>query len=114
MNKQKLERVTYGLNGGLFLLAGSTLLMGQQYWFAVLQLLAAGINFSLLWPRLAMRSKRNLNYAVLLMNVVVAVATAIDYHLTGKQYIQYVWLLAAFFSVVAFILIYKRTSTAVR
>ncbi|MBX2841590.1 MAG: hypothetical protein KTR26_07445 [Flammeovirgaceae bacterium] len=43
-----------------------------------------------------------------MMNIIVATSVSLDYYLSGKMYIQYAWVLAAVFSLVALIVEFRK------
>ena len=106
--KARLTKIVFGLNGVLFLLGGITLLEEAKVVLALIQLIAAITNLAML-PRFIPEARKvYLSIIVLIMNVVVNASIFYDYLMAGKQYIQYVWLLAALLSVVALVVIVRR------
>lgn len=101
MNSNKKARIiktTFILNAFLFLLGGIDLIELQQPIFGSLHLLAGFCNLLLVITFKNEAIKRKLNYLVLIFNCIVATIIAINCFNNGKQYIQYVWILAAVLS----------------
>ncbi|MCB0628586.1 MAG: hypothetical protein R2824_25730 [Saprospiraceae bacterium] len=105
-------RAAFILNGGLYLLGMSGLISDGKWLFAGLYLLAGLANLAMLIRFKEERLKNGLNFFILFLNVVVAFYTAVDYHLSGKQYVQYAWVLAGLMSVVALVIQYRKRKYA--
>ncbi len=103
MRKEKLTRAAFLLNGFLFLMGGVDLVQNEKIVFAAIQLIASLLNFGVLAGFKNEKIKKNLNTLILLMNVVVSLSVGIDYHLSGKSFIQYAWYLAALVSIIALV-----------
>ena len=107
--KARLQKMVFVLNGSLFLLGSYDLLGQGKLLFAVLQALAAALNFIMLLSIARQRYSKTMSTLLLLMNVLVALSIAFDYHFhQGKEYIQYAWVLAALISVLALVLKLKK------
>ena len=104
----KLTRIAFALNGSLFLLGGILLLGDSKYAFAIIQLLAAVLNIAMLLKIRSTKTVNKLNYAILIMNVIVCLSIATDSFMSGKSYIQYAWILAAIVSFVALLIQRKK------
>ena len=108
MQKEKSSRILFILNGSLFLLSAFSAVDDGKWLLVIVQALAGVLNLIML----ALLSKGKLKYwnnlAILALNVVVCLAVAWDLYASGKTYIQYVWLLAAFFSAGAWVVFYRQ------
>lgn len=90
------------------MLGAYSLISDQKLWFAIIQLIAAIFNFLMLIPVKNILVKHRISQLVFLMNVIVALSISIDSIQQGKQYIQYVWMVAALCSLIALILFSKK------
>lgn len=106
--KNKLARIAFALNGSLFLMGGILLAGDDKYAFALIQILAAVLNIAMLLRITNSKTVNKLNYAILIMNVVVCLSIAIDSFMVGKSYIQYAWIIAAVVSFVALLIQVKK------
>jgi len=106
--KVKLTKIVFGLNGVLFLMGGVSLLEEGKTLLATIQLVAAGTNLAMIPRFIPDQKKRYLGMVVLAMNVVVNGSIFYDNLVAGKNYIQYVWLLAAVMSLVALVVMYRK------
>ena len=100
--KQTLSKISYALNGTLFLASGILLLDEGKSLFGLMQVAAALLNLGML-PQFKYQIKQKFSSAIHVMNVTVALATAVDYIQSGKSYLQYLWILAALLSAIAFV-----------
>ena len=88
---------------------GGILLAGDgKYAFALIQILTAVLNIAMLLRITNSKTVNKLNYAILIMNVVVCLSIAIDSFMVGKSYIQYAWIIAAIVSFVALLVQVKK------
>lgn len=101
--KNKFSKIAFLLNGLLFLIAGIGLIKDSKLTLGILQLFAAMINLAMILNFKNEKIKRMLDYAILMMNIVVSLSIAVDYMLVGKSFIQYAWIIAAFVSLIALI-----------
>ncbi len=106
--KERLTKIAFFFNGFLFLMGGIGLIGEDKIAFGSIQILAGIINLAMLIRFKNETLKDRLNWLILLMNVIVALSVALDYHWAGKQYIQYAWVLAAVMSVVAMVVQWRR------
>ena len=106
--RSKYTRFAFSLNGFLFLIGGLTLFGDGKIIFGIVQIVAALVNILMVLNFIDRKTKENLNYVTLAMNVIVCISIAIDNILSGKTYIQFVWLIAAGVSLIAFIIQFKK------
>jgi hypothetical protein len=99
--KQRFSRFLFLLNGSLFFLGALTAWPSGRFWLTLVHGLAAVFNGLAFLQFNHPRRKPMLNLLVLLLNVAVAGAVALDYYWSGAQYIQYAWAMAAIVSVIA-------------
>lgn len=92
----------------MFLMGGVSLLEEGKTLLATIQLVAAGTNLAMIPRFIPDQKKRYLGMVVLAMNVVVNGSIFYDNLVAGKNYIQYVWLLAAVMSLVALVVMYRK------
>lgn len=107
--KQRFSRFLFLLNGSLFFLGALTVWPSGRFWLTLVHGLAAVFNGVAFLQFNYPRRKPVLNLLVLLMNVAVAGAVALDYHWSGAQYIQYAWVIAAIVSVIALFVQARKT-----
>lgn len=106
--KKRLINFVFSLNGFLFLLGGTGLINDGKLTIGIFQIIAGLINIAMLSSSMKGQVKRFFSGLILFMNVVVAGSIAYDYQTTGAHYIQYAWLVAAIFSLVAFVIYIKQ------
>ena len=102
--KKKFTRIVFILNGLLFLLAAFDYASQTLWAFTTLHFTAAMLNLSMIKKFRSEKRKELFSYGILLMNIIVPIALAMDCIAQGKQYIQYAWFLAALMSTVVLIL----------
>lgn len=106
--KNRFLRLAFLLNGLIFLFAGAMLISDNKVVFGILQLLASILNLSMIIHFRNENAKKKIEYAILIANIIVSLSIAIDYILSGKLYIQYMWIMAAVMSAIAVIIQVKR------
>ncbi len=106
--KKRFIRMAFLLNGLLFLLGGLDFFGDDKLFLGMLEIFAGMLNLAMLRKAKPRAVKEFLGYAILLMNVVVALSIAIDYFQMGKSYIQYMWLAAAAMSLIAFFIHFRK------
>ncbi len=109
--KQRFIKMAFLLNGLLFILEGLDLFGDSKLILGMLEVVAGVFNLLMLRKIKNARAKEFLEYAILLMNIIVALAVANDYFEMGKQYIQYMWLATAAMSAIAFIIHFRKKRT---
>ena len=107
-------RVPFALNGFLFALGGFTLINEHAIWSGLIQIFASLLNFSILLKSINIRWRSRINEAILIMNIVVALSIASNYHTSGKSYIQYAWLMTALMSFVVLFLYFRKKGESIR
>lgn len=113
MNTEKKRRITKGvflLNGAVFLLSAVILFYDGKALFASLQMLAGISNVIMLMP-VDKKVRERFYYIVLVFNIAIALATSLDYFISGKKYIQYAWIIIAVFSFIPLIKKVRKTSS---
>jgi len=90
------------MNGLIFVLGSLVYFEESKVSFAALQIIAGIINFILL-AKSRKTINKVFNIAALALNIVVAISVSVDYFLSGKTYIQYLWMLTALFSAIALV-----------
>lgn len=112
MNTEKKKRNTkrtFLANGAVFILGAAILYDDGKIMLASLQMLAGICN----WLMVILadeKQKEKLNYIVLVFNIIVALATSIDYFISGKKYIQYAWIIIAVLSFIPLIKVVRKNS----
>ena len=106
--KEKLEKAVYIINGLLFLMEGITLIYKHEIAWAIMHLAASMFNILVIFMAWNRRAFKYFNYLILVLNIVFCTYTSINSALSGKQYIQYVWLLASILTLVALIIQVRR------
>lgn len=110
--KEKINQIVFALNSFLFIMGAIDPLSQGKLLFGSIQLLAGIANFAFLLTLKKEKTNLWLNRLVLLMNVIVAISVGLDQMAAGKQYIQYVWFLAALASLIALIVQLRREKVA--
>ena len=105
--KKRLTRFTFLLNGAIFILSGISLLSDGKEVLGVIQILAGASNILMILPA-ERRLKIKIYYIILSFNILVALATSLDYFIAGKNYIQYAWLAVAVLSAIAMIVQHRK------
>ncbi len=100
--KEGLTRVTFLLNGFIFIIGGTDVIQDNKVLFGIFLLSAAILNLSILIKFSKEKIRATLGKLILLVNIIVAFVTAVDYFISGKKYIQYAWLLIAIMSAIVF------------
>lgn len=116
MNQKKhkpIERITFLLNGFVFILNGVILTSDLKLIFGLIQILAGISNIIMLAVKIE-RTKQKLYYLIFVLNILVALATSFDYFILGKKYIQYVWILIALLSLITLIMHSKKVKKVKR
>jgi hypothetical protein len=98
-----LNRLSFLLNGLAFLMNGITLVTDLRLLFGIVHILAGVSNISLLIIKVE-KIKHKFYIMIYIFNIIVALLTSYDFFISGKTYIQYVWILIALMSLVTLIL----------
>ncbi|XOV93619.1 MAG: hypothetical protein ACFHWX_02690 [Bacteroidota bacterium] len=101
--KERLTKITFILNGTLFLLGGVAVIDEGNLALGLFQLFTSLLNYVMLIRFSNTRIRQGFEYAMYIMNIVIALLVAFEYIKMGKSYIQYAWILAAILSAFAFI-----------
>jgi len=103
--KKRAGKIAFILNGLLFVLNGVVIVGEAKLFFGIIQIIAGLLNFGMLSQKIKPQTRNILDYAIFLINIVIALLIALDYSQQGKAYIQYAWI---FISVLYFLaLLYK-------
>lgn len=105
---KKSARFLFILNGILFLLGAFSLIEEEKYIQASIQAIAGLINLIMLARMRSSQWQLKGHMSIFLMNVIVCLLVAYDLDVSGKTYLQFIWLLSAILSMVAMIVFYRR------
>lgn len=97
----------FALNAILFLIGGIMLLRASDFLLAAILLLAFILNASRLFKMKERREIENMNYSIMVMNVIVCLSAGME---NSQSYFQYVWYIAAILSVVVLVIDYNSKS----
>lgn len=109
--KNRIIRISFLLNGFLFLMGGVNLMGEQKILFGLIQIIAAILNFGMLTNIKSETNKYHLSISIFIVNIFVAISIAVNYIQSGTQYIQYVWFLVAFLTLGATIIQIRKHKT---
>ena len=101
--KERLIRMSFLLNGFLFVLGALELITSGRVPFGLFQGGIAVMNFLLYSKGREAITKKLLTYGILIANIVVYLTTVSEKVNAGKQLVQYAWLIAAIMTTVALI-----------
>lgn len=108
--KERLTRVAFILQIFLFALGALSSFQEGKPIFGLVQATASIANLLMVLPVFTQQRKQQIMTAVLTFTIIVALYTAYYLWQSDKQYVQYLWLLAAFISIVPLYRHVKSTS----
>lgn len=110
--KKKFQIANAVLAGILFLLSGFGFIENGKLLFGIFQIAGGALNlfhgFNL---KKQFYKNKNLSLAVGIANIIIPFTIAVDYFQSGAKYIQYVWVLVAVISLVAFIIHIRKSNS---
>ena len=108
--KKRFARAAFMLGGLLLLMNGIVLIGESKVVFGIIQVIASFLNFGMLRNFKNLKAKRNLEYGVFIMNIIISLLIARDYIQAGSSYIHYVWIFSAILYTVALVFIIRKKS----
>ncbi|QAA80606.1 hypothetical protein EI546_02165 [Aequorivita sp. H23M31] len=103
--KNRLMKGAFAINGLLFLIGGITQLKMGDYLLAAILLLAFLLNLSRMFKLKERRELENMNYSIMVMNVIICISAGME---NSDSYFHYGWYLMAIFSAVVIVIDYNR------
>jgi len=110
LKRKRLEKIAFLLNGMIFIFGGMILFDEAKPVAGIIQLVTGLSNLVMLRLHTEHR-KRFVNRIILILNILVAIGVSADYFMTGKKYIQYVWIAVAVISTVNLIIDFRKGKT---
>jgi hypothetical protein len=105
--RKRPERFSFLLNGIIFIFGGLILFHDGKTILGIIQLVTGFSNLVMLRLHTE-RTRRFVNRIILILNILVAISVSADYFITGKKYLQYVWIAVAAISLVSLIIDFRR------
>ena len=109
--KKILTKISFAINGLVFLLSGIEVLEDSKITLCMLLFAASLVNFLMIPAFRRNKTTGIIGLAVFVMNIVAAISMAIDYFVSGSRYIQYAWILIALLSALGFIIQLRKLRT---
>ena len=104
IKKERLYKFTYIINGLIFLVGAVQMFEENKPLFGIVQVLAGISNLFMLILLGKQKIKDLLTYLIYIFNILVAVSVSVYYFTSGKNYIQYAWILVSIMYVIVLIL----------